>query len=241
MMMARKPQALAFERHEVDELLEDLQRVKVHDSLYPLDDQAFADFKQWCVCNELLARYLPREQLEEHPEYLQILPYVLIKYGPRLVGYNRAATTDEGRLSGKFSIGVGGHVEMKDWQQGRELYEMWACQATREIDEELDIYWEGWEEDRLFVRRILDTRPLALILDESNMVGRCHLGVVYLLDIHDSEADPELTLEVVSREPDQVVSPRLMHLEALRNEPNAESWTALLLAPGVLDAILTKE
>ena len=56
----------------------------------------------------------PRPYLETDASFLQIIPYVVVRNGSRVLSYRRGAASGEGRLAGKDSIGLGGHVDLAD-------------------------------------------------------------------------------------------------------------------------------
>jgi predicted NUDIX family phosphoesterase len=108
--------------------------------------------------------WLPRSLAETDPSHKQIIPYVIIRMGNRIIRYERAGT--EGRLHGLFSIGIGGHINREDYGYGLAL--------CREIKEEIGI-------TTLEVPRII-----GLVNDNSTSVGRVHVGIVHLFDIPES-------------------------------------------------------
>lgn len=118
--------------------------------------------------------YVSRELCENDPSLRQIIPYVAVRNqsrGPVFLRYRRSKESGEGRLVGKASLGVGGHVGQPD--QGDDTPQTAVLRAChRELEEEL--------------RCDAPTRlsePVALLNDESDPVGRVHLGVVFLLEV----------------------------------------------------------
>lgn len=113
--------------------------------------------------------FLPRQVAEVTPCYRQIIPYVVIRRGSSVLAYRRSASGSETRLSGLWSIGWGGHVELCDvalLDGSLDLLGTLRACATREV----------WEELRLHEPASL--RFAGLIADDSTDVGRVHLGWV---------------------------------------------------------------
>src|SRR5260370_40423984 len=53
--------------------------------------------------------FLRRGQAEKDPSHKQIIPYVLLTHGDRVLHYVRGQKAGERRLVAKGSIGIGGH------------------------------------------------------------------------------------------------------------------------------------
>jgi len=111
--------------------------------------------------------YIPRSQCETDPSYQQLIPYVVVRCNGLILAYQRKGT--EKRLDGLWSIGVGGHVNEDDGE--------WISGISREIREETG--FEGFAPL---------SGPLGFLRDDSNPVGRVHLGVLYTLDVPDADA-----------------------------------------------------
>ncbi len=112
--------------------------------------------------------FLPRSRAEEDPAYKQIIPYQLFCCGQKYFVFRRGSKVGEQRLSGRLSIGVGGHINDMDCQTGRFSMADFNRAMSRERHEELicpsglTATFKGW------------------INDDSDAVGRVHLGAVYI-------------------------------------------------------------
>ncbi len=125
-----------------------------------------------------------RGDCEEDPTQLQLCTYAVVMRAGKVLTYRRAGS--EGRLHGLRSVGVGGHVEFQDCFSG--YFDTAIDRACdRELDEEIDNS----------SRSVLEL--IGFVRDDSNPVGRVHLGAVYLVDLAD-DAEPEFGDEI--REPD---------------------------------------
>jgi predicted NUDIX family phosphoesterase len=141
--------------------------VKRHHILPPTND--FQGFKQ-ADCNsylrtiELHKEFLLRSTMETDPTYKQIIPYLIFQHKDKFFLMQRHAKASETRLQGKLTLGIGGHIRQEDIARGTI-----ADWAQREFHEE--VQYSG----------SLTVTPLGLINDDSNEVGRVHIGFVFLL------------------------------------------------------------
>lgn len=107
--------------------------------------------------------FVDRPQAEVSSDFVQLIPYCVIIRGREIFCYRRKGS--EGRLTGLFSCGVGGHINPHD---GESPY---YAGLKRELQEELGL-------------ELVDNPPAqAFIYDDSNAVGKVHLGVVHLIRI----------------------------------------------------------
>lgn len=123
-----------------------------------LDLQAYMDVIQ----NQCL--FLSRPEMENNFNYKQIIPYLIFKYQDKYFLMQRGGEASESRLRSKFSLGIGGHIREDD-MQGNSIFD-WA---KREFAEEVD--YKGK----------LNVSMLGILNDDSNDVGKVHLGLVMLL------------------------------------------------------------
>ena len=107
-------------------------------------------------------RYEPRATMEHDPSFKQIIPYLVLRDGPRYFLMQRTSGGGDPRLHGRYSIGVGGHLNPGD---GGLLGGL-----RREWDEELAADF------------VPPFRLVALLNDDTTSVGAVHLGAVYLAD-----------------------------------------------------------
>jgi predicted NUDIX family phosphoesterase len=124
-----------------------------------------------------LAQFRPRSEVEDDPGFKQIIPYVVFRSGDAVFCYTRGRSQGEARLHRLRSIGVGGHVAEAD-ADGRATLDAYEMALRRELDEEVAIASDG------AIRRV------GLINDDSNPVGRVHLGVVHLYDLQSPAVTP---------------------------------------------------
>ncbi len=115
--------------------------------------------------------FMDRAAAEEDPGHKQLIPYCIFRCGDRILHYTRGKAGGESRLHAKISVGVGGHINPVDMEQGRAGRDAYHAAVSREIEEELDLPEEHGH------------RIIALLNDESNAVGQVHLGIVHLVEL----------------------------------------------------------
>lgn len=151
-------------------------------------------------------RPMLRADAEYNHEVRQIIPYVVVANGEgqsmKVFGYRRLDKSGEGRLVGKLSIGIGGHLTRKDMQEYIEYLRLvmtipelrdrynpnhtgcWVG-AMREFEEEL-----GKDASS----KIGNFQNIGFLNDKSDDVGRDHFGVVYMFHMNNEDiavAEPE--------------------------------------------------
>jgi predicted NUDIX family phosphoesterase len=148
--------------------------------------------------------FMPRTEVEEAPEYQQIIPYVVFRHRDRYLLTRRLKASSERRLRQLYSLGVGGHINPEDVQNG---------------DPVSDGMRREWEEEVAYAGAF-EARLLGLIKEESAPVGRVHVGLVFLID-GDS---PDISI----RETDKL-SGELLTLDEMRiYYLEMESWSQIV-------------
>jgi predicted NUDIX family phosphoesterase len=114
---------------------------------------------------EVIARhgsFQPRARMEEDPTHKQVIPYLVLRDGPRWFLMRRTRAGGDARLHDRWSIGVGGHLNPGDVDVAGGLRREWR--------EELDAAFEP------------AFRPVGLLNDDTTAVGSVHLGLVFEAD-----------------------------------------------------------
>ena len=149
--------------------------------------------------------FMPRSQAENDPSHKQIIPYVLLSCGGRVLYYVRGKKAGEQRLVAKGSIGIGGH--MNDSDESLFAFDEAAYRAgvEREINEEIKI------------GSPFQDRIVALLNDDATEVGRVHLGIVHVFDL----AEPK-----VEKREAMITNLSFLSAEELRaRRETLESWS----------------
>ena len=142
-----------------------------------LGDFQGLNFEPEKYLNAILSRgnnfFIPRPQAENDAAYKQIIPYSLISHGDRVLHYVRGKKAGEQRLVAKGSIGIGGHMNETDESLFALDEHAYRAGVEREVNEEIKI--ETPFEDTI----------VALLNDDSNDVGRVHLGIVHVFKLRE--------------------------------------------------------
>ena len=151
--------------------------------------------------------FTPRPPAEADPGLKQLIPYVLLVHEGKVLHYVRGKKAGEQRLAAKGSIGIGGHIN--DHDEGLFALDRAAYDAgvQREVGEELRL------------GSAYTNHPVALLNDDSNDVGRVHLGVVHIfqLETDDVQKGEAMITELQFLDRDQL---------AARRE-NMETWSQI--------------
>jgi predicted NUDIX family phosphoesterase len=110
--------------------------------------------------------FMPRAEVEDDPNFQQIIPYVVFRHNDRYFLTHRLRASSEKRLRKQYSLGIGGHINPSDLQSGDPI---------------LDGLKREWEEEVVYDGHF-DARLIGLLNDESAPVSKVHLGVVFLVD-----------------------------------------------------------
>ena len=119
--------------------------------------------------------FMDRGKAEDDPSFKQIIPYALFHHDGKYLHYTRGKSGGESRLHAQGSVGVGGHINPVDERADPLGKATYLAGVEREIDEELNI--TGGHQNRI----------VGLLNDDSNDVGKVHLGVVHIFDLESED------------------------------------------------------
>jgi predicted NUDIX family phosphoesterase len=106
-------------------------------------------------------------------DYIQPIPYIVIKRGDQFYATQRLEGAGEGRLHGKIAMGAGGHINPLSDIMIESFQKVLIENTMRELDEELDIKGE------------FNMSVTGLINDDSDDVNRVHIGILGFLELED--------------------------------------------------------
>lgn len=156
-------------------------------------------------------RFLRRDLAEEDPGFKQIIPYCLFHHRGRVLCYTRGTKGGEARLHALDSIGIGGHVDRDDAGEEHRGETTYLAGVEREIAEE--VRFTGGHTQRV----------VGLLNDDSNAVGRVHLGIIHWIDLE--AEDPQMAPNEAP-----IVDPRFLTPSELRGqEERLETWSRFCL------------
>ena len=113
--------------------------------------------------------WIERSVAEKDVNYKQLIPYILLKNENSLFAcYQRHGT--ETRLHGKYSAGVGGHIDEPDNQN--DVVKTIEAGMYRELSEELNNFEKSY----------IDLKYCGIINEVESEVGLVHLGIVFVAE-----------------------------------------------------------
>lgn len=105
-----------------------------------------------------------RGDVETDPSWQQIIPYIVFSCGPKFFVYKYLENAGEARLHNTYQLGVAGHINLIDHENGNVL----ESGMMREWEEEVD--YKG---------NLLEKSLVGILNDDSRPVESVHLGLVY--------------------------------------------------------------
>lgn len=167
--------------------------------------------------------YYDRATAETSEDILQIIPYIIIHTTKRIFTYKRLPKSNETRLHAKKSIGIGGHIDQPNitCSPYMAMYEG----AMREVFEELSFPTQ-LEKEIQDNASVLFTNNY--IFDNTNKVGRVHLGLIGKLQVDDNIADT-ITVKETEKIEGHFVPISELFSEYQNNSDVFENWTSIAL------------
>jgi len=142
------------------------------------------------------AVFMLRNQVEGNPAQKQIIPYCTFIHiddtGTKRIFYAQRSATADRELGGKWTIGLGGHInpedqfprqiskyliQFKNLSLNDQFWRIVLAGAERELDEELQFSWE----------KVLEIKFGGLVFTAKDLVSKDHLGIWLLLKMADRE------------------------------------------------------
>ena len=144
--------------------------------------------------------FRPRAEVEVDRSWKQVIPYLVLRDGPRYFLMQRTQAGGDARLHDRWTIGVGGHLNPGDGDLAGGLRREWREEVRADFEPEFTL--------------------IGLLNDDTTDVGSVHLGAVYLAD-----AGGRL---VAIRETDKLAGDFAEPGEVAAVVDRMESWSALV-------------
>jgi predicted NUDIX family phosphoesterase len=140
----------------------------------------------------------PREALEKNFEFRQIIPYVVVSNGTKIMIYQRSSSKGDNRLNNLWSIGLGGHVRLQDINPlmllripSISVPNILVNSLKRELSEELVIPAEKIYEEQIKIIGIINMGS-----KYTKDVNAVHFGIVFYYE------NPNITIPTTTNEDD---------------------------------------
>lgn len=146
--------------------------------------------------------FRPRAEVEVDRSWKQVIPYLVLRDGPRYFLMRRTQAGGDARLHDRWTIGVGGHLNPGDGDLAGGLRREWREEVRADFEPEF--------------------RLIGLLNDDTGDVGSVHVGAVYVAD---AAGRP-----VEIRETDKLAGGFADPAEVRSVVDRMESWSALVFA-----------
>lgn len=144
--------------------------------------------------------FRPRAEMELDRAWKQVIPYLVLRDGPRYFLMHRTRAGTDARLHDRWSIGVGGHLNPGDVDLIGGLRREWREEVAADFEPEF--------------------RLIGLLNDDGTDVGSVHVGAVYVADAAGRE--------VAIRETDKLAGAFAEPSEVTAVVDRMESWSTLV-------------
>jgi predicted NUDIX family phosphoesterase len=111
--------------------------------------------------------FRPRGEVEPDRSWKQVIPYLVLRDGPRYFLMRRTRAGGDARLHDLWTIGVGGHLNPGDRDLAGGLRREWREEVRAAFEPEFEL--------------------MGLINDDTTDVGSVHVGAVYVADARGRE------------------------------------------------------
>ena len=164
-----------------------------------------------------------RGDMEEDKNYLQPIPYTLIKQGDKYFTYTRLEGGGESRLHGKSSVGAGGH--MGDVEHPWSFEHLLAVNNARELYEELEFKDEkgivlGFDDIYSVVKK---SGIKGLLYSDKSSVDSVHLGILNIIEV------PSNYSINVNEDEKDILKGDMKTVEEIKSL-NLENWSKMTLS-----------
>lgn len=107
-------------------------------------------------------QFRPRAEVEPDRTWKQVIPYLVLRDGPRYFLMRRTQAGGDARLHDRWSIGVGGHLNPGDGDLAGGLRREWREELVADFEPQFQL--------------------IGLLNDDTTDVGSVHVGAVYVAD-----------------------------------------------------------
>jgi predicted NUDIX family phosphoesterase len=144
--------------------------------------------------------FRPRAEVEPDRTWKQVIPYLVLRDGPRYFLMRRTQAGGDARLHDRWSIGVGGHLNPGDGDLAGGLRREWREEVVADFEPEFTL--------------------IGLLNDDTTEVGSVHVGAVYVADAGGRPVE--------IRETDKLTGAFAEPIEVAAVVDRMETWSALV-------------
>lgn len=144
--------------------------------------------------------FRPRAEVEIDRRWKQVIPYLVLRDGPRYFLMRRTQAGGDARLHDRWTIGVGGHLNPGDVDLAGGLRREWREEIRADFEPQFQL--------------------IGLLNDDTGDVGAVHVGAVYVAD---AAGQP-----VEIRETEKLAGAFATPVEVAGVVDRMESWSALV-------------
>lgn len=145
-------------------------------------------------------QFRPRAEVEVDRSWKQVIPYLVLRDGPRYFLMRRSQAGGDERLHDRWSIGVGGHLNPGDGDLAGGLRREWREEVRADFEPAFTL--------------------IGLLNDDTTDVGGVHVGAVYVAEA--------LGRPVAIRETDKLAGEFADPTDVAAVVDRMESWSALV-------------
>lgn len=141
-------------------------------------ERVFWDPFLWVrVMNSLV--FMSRLEAEQNYQYKQLVAYTIVKSSDLILTYKRTEKGGENRLWNKYSIGIGGHINIDDKSQST----LSMFRKEKDMTFFTQTVWRELNEEIIINSHAHEPHLKCFINDDSDDVGKVHFGMVWILEI----------------------------------------------------------
>lgn len=144
--------------------------------------------------------FRPRAEVEIDRRWKQVIPYLVLRDGPRYFLMRRTQAGGDARLHDRWTIGVGGHLNPGDVDLAGGLRREWREEIRADFEPPFQL--------------------IGLLNDDTGDVGAVHVGAVYVAD---AAGQP-----VEIRETEKLAGAFATPVDVAGVVDRMESWSALV-------------
>lgn len=134
-------------------------------------------------------KFMARGEVESDPRWKQIIPYLIFEHDGKILAMQRKGTHTDKRLANMYSIGVGGHINLKDVKGIKSKRELiFDKSKSKGIKGDEVMEWAKREfEEEIDYKGKYTAKFLGVLNHDANDVGLVHVGLVIMLSGDSSE------------------------------------------------------